>query len=189
MKSSISCIRRRNSQRHIPKPGTCGSFHKQGGPDYRPPNTIVLFLGTPQLVPAPNFGNPMYTKVSPCPSKLDACRRSACFQSTCEWHCQLKEVEDQPSKAACSCRQYCKLCRLRLPKYLMAPTMVFLSIYIHSILRPTLSEIRSSRQKLGKSLVPQTFIETVSTDVVPAISVAEAVFGFKQGVLAIARSL
>ena len=31
----------------------------QGGPQYRPPNSIVLIMGTPKKVP-PNFGKPPF---------------------------------------------------------------------------------------------------------------------------------
>ena len=37
-------------------------FPKIGGPQYRPPNTIVLIIGTPKKG-TPNFGKPPYSSI------------------------------------------------------------------------------------------------------------------------------
>ena len=43
--------------------GPIGSFHKIGGPQYRPQYIIVLIIGTPKMVPL-ILGNPQFQKAA-----------------------------------------------------------------------------------------------------------------------------
>ena len=50
-------VRQLGDLRHISETYTLKPMVSLPGPIYRPPNTIILIIGTPKMVP-PNFGKP-----------------------------------------------------------------------------------------------------------------------------------